>query len=603
MRLLWAVTTFSAVARCAPSSDGSVASDDEDFDRWDVNTLLQWGIAKLGDGAARGRGFDALERAFRADAHPRPMTAHSPQGQWLATLIGRWHVERVAYDRALYWYGKAMAEGPPQQNDCLSMQMATLVTPYPKGVDDAADVMATYARRMAALVAKPGGLSVEGVQDADPYVYCMSTTFYHEAYLEADLRASLHQHYLVALRAFPDLAYTAPLTCASRAKPRLGVASAFFGQSSVTADFGNTFARLSRDLFEEVVFIDVKERAHPSPYLLQRAADGDRVVVVDVHSDDWLARARRTVASLDLDVLLYWDLTMSRKIQRLGMSKLARVQATSHGHPCSSGIDRSVMDAYVSWGAAEVPDAQRHYTERLVLLPTLHQYYTRRIGPDGRSREDGLPFRDLRRSDFPVPAEGHWYACMQKPFKIHPAFDAMLAAVQRDDPEAHLILHDVAEDDLRAARVARFEAAGLDLRRVHFFPALPHHRLLALYDLADVVLDSYFAGGCTTTREALELGAVVVTLPAEYLGGRWSYGYLKHIGVEDTIASSEEDYVRLAVHFATDADARRDLRRRVRENVARLFEQDVAVRSWERALLDLAPTSDAARCSGVSSEA
>ena len=61
--------------------------------------------------------------------------------------------------------------------------------------------------------------------------------------------------------------------------------------------------------------------------------------------------------------------------------------------------------------------------------------------------------------------------------------------------------------------------------------------------------------------------------------------------------------MRLAVHFATDADARRDLRRRVRENVARLFEQDVAVRSWERALLDLAPTSDAARCSGVSSEA
>ena len=89
----------------------------------------------------------------------------------------------------------------------------------------------------------------------------------------------------------------------------------------------------------------------------------------------------------------------------------------------------------------------------------------------------------------------------------------------------------------------------------------------------------------------------VVTLPAQYLGGRWSYAYLKHIGVEDTIASSAEDYVRLAVRFATDADARRDLRRRVRENVVRLFEQEAAVRSWERALLDLAPTADAATCS------
>jgi hypothetical protein len=60
--------------------------------------------------------------------------------------------------------------------------------------------------------------------------------------------------------------------------------------------------------------------------------------------------------------------------------------------------------------------------------------------------------------------------------------------------------------------------------------------------------------------------------------------------------------VRLAVRFATDADARRDLRRRVRENVVRLFEQEAAVRSWERALLDLAPTADAATCSGARAE-
>ena len=567
----------------------------------DVQALVQWGIAKLGERGQMAQGFDALERAFHEDARPAPVTARSPYGQWLATMIGRWHVERVAYDRALHWYGRAMAEGPPQQNDCLSMQMATLVNPYPKNVDDAAAVVAAYFRRMSALVEKPGGLSVAGVQDSDPYTYCMSTAFYLEAYLDADLREAARLHALVALRAFPDLAYVAPLSCASRAKPRLGVASASFGPSSVTADFGETFSRLDRGLFEEIIFVDVKERAAPSPYLRDRAAAGDRVVVVDVHSDGWLARARQTIAALDLDVLLYWDLTMSTKIQRLGMARLARVQANTHGHPVTSGVDGRVMDAYVSWGAAEIDDAQNHYTETLVRLPTLHQYYARRVGPDGRSSQDGQPFKHLRRSDFPVPA-GHWYACMQKPFKLHPAFDAMLAAIQRADPEARLVLHDLDQADARAARRARLEAAGLDLGRVHFLAALPHHRLLALYDLADVVLDSYLAGGCTTTREALELGAVVVTLPAAYLGGRWSYAYLKHIGVEDTIASSAEDYVRLAVRFATDADARRDLRRRVRENVVRLFEQEAAVRSWERALLDLAPTADAATCAGARAE-
>lgn len=65
-------------------------------------------------------------------------------------------------------------------------------------------------------------------------------------------------------------------------------------------------------------------------------------------------------------MLLYLDLTMSMMAHRVAMSRLARVQAVSHGHPTTSGIDRSVMNYYISWGAAELPDAQQHYTEQLV---------------------------------------------------------------------------------------------------------------------------------------------------------------------------------------------------------------------------------------------
>ena len=40
---------------------------------------------------------------------------------------------------------------------------------------------------------------------------------------------------------------------------------------------------------------------------------------------------------------------------------------------------------------------------------------------------DGAPFRHLRRADFAgVPAARRWYLCMQKPFKLQPAFDALL---------------------------------------------------------------------------------------------------------------------------------------------------------------------------------
>ena len=105
--------------------------------------------------------------------------------------------------------------------------------------------------------------------------------------------------------------------------------------------------------------------------------------------------------------LLYLDLTMSPLAQRLAMSRLAPVQATSHGHPVTSGLPPSVMQHFISWGAAELPlaQAQEHYTERLALLPanSMHQYYQPRA-PGGVSIIDGQSFAQLRRSDFaPLP--------------------------------------------------------------------------------------------------------------------------------------------------------------------------------------------------------
>jgi hypothetical protein len=57
-----------------------------------------------------------------------------------------------------------------------------------------------------------------------------------------------------------------------------------------------------------------------------------------------MGRARAAIAALQLDLLLYLDLTMSTMGTRLAMSRLARVQLISHGHPTTSGIDRDSMD-------------------------------------------------------------------------------------------------------------------------------------------------------------------------------------------------------------------------------------------------------------------
>jgi predicted O-linked N-acetylglucosamine transferase (SPINDLY family) len=84
---------------------------------------------------------------------------------------------------------------------------------------------------------------------------------------------------------------------------------------------------------------------------------------------------------------------------------------------------------------------------------------------------------------------------MQKPFKRMPEFDKMLIAIMNGDPKARLLLHDVESSSNRKIMKSRLARGGADMRRVHFLPTQPHHKLLSLYSLSDVVLDSYPASG------------------------------------------------------------------------------------------------------------
>ena len=73
---------------------------------------------------------------------------------------------------------------------------------------------------------------------------------------------------------------------------------------------------------------------------------------------------------------------------------------------------------------------------------------------------------------------------------------------------------------------------GVDLDRVVFVPRMRHNELMAMNKLTGVVLDSVFFGGDTTTREAFEVGAPVVTLPGKTIGQRWTQAYYAVMGIK-----------------------------------------------------------------------
>jgi protein O-GlcNAc transferase len=291
---------------------------------------------------------------------------------------------------------------------------------------------------------------------------------------------------------------------------------------------------------------------------------------------------------------------MSMMAHRLGMSRLAPVQAVSHGHPITSGFPRSIMDYYISWAGAELPldQAQLHYTEELKLIPSdsLHQYYEERT-KGGRSLMDNQSYSDLvnmGRSAFSsVPPDGNWYLIMQKPFKLMPEFDEFLAGILKKDPKGRVIMHEESSPNNRLIFIHRLTNAGCDMNRVHFMPVLPHYQLMALYILSDVILDSFPAGGCTTTREVLEAGKVLVSLPSTLLGSRWTLGYLNIIGddvlLKNLIAENMDHYTSLATDLGKNITKRSEMEQRIRANIHKLYRSYRSVEEWTKILLEISP--------------
>lgn len=91
------------------------------------------------------------------------------------------------------------------------------------------------------------------------------------------------------------------------------------------------------------------------------------------------------------------------------------------------------------------------------------------------------------------------------------------------------------------------------------------------------------------------MGAVVVTLPAQYLGSRWSLAYYSILGVMDLVARDEDDYVAIALRMGMDVAARADVQRRIEENIHKLFHQPAAVAGWTDIFLLMARRAEEKR--------
>jgi len=251
--------------------------------------------------------------------------------------------------------------------------------------------------------------------------------------------------------------------------------------------------------------------------------------------DDHIARQIRDDR---IDVLV--DLSMhshGNRLQALAQ-RPAPVQISYLAYCSTTGvetIDYRITDVHLDPPGGD----ESVYSEKSLVLPKTYWCYPAPPGVPGVA---------------PAPAlsAGHvTFGCLNDFSKVNTQVLDLWARVLAATPGSRLILHckyGCHRNDVNR----RFAAAGVDPSRVELVSHVPSKDYFTTYNRIDIALDPFPWAGGITTCDALYMGVPVVTLPGATAVSRGGKTLLTNVGLTDLIATSPEDYVRIASGLAGD---------------------------------------------------
>lgn len=265
-------------------------------------------------------------------------------------------------------------------------------------------------------------------------------------------------------------------------------------------------------------------------------------LVLPTRVDEAAAR----IHAAKFDVLHYWEVGTDSANYFLPFFRPARVQCATWGWPVTTGNSR--VDWYVSSVGLEPKGAETHYIETLVRLPSLPTCYERPPAPTSPARPSD------RRKAFNVDSKTAVYLCGQNMRKLHPEFDAVLAALLVADKRGRIVLVADEQPTITATVMNRLrKSLGASVTRVGVIGRLERAQYLRLVASADVLLDTRpYGAGANTMADAVACGTPVVTWPGEMHRGRWAAAVLRQAGAAELIVNSAAEYAEVAVRVAND---------------------------------------------------
>ncbi len=248
------------------------------------------------------------------------------------------------------------------------------------------------------------------------------------------------------------------------------------------------------------------------------------------------------IANDKVDVLV--DLAGHTAGNRLTLfaRKAAPIQISWLGYPNTTGIP--TMDYRITDAIADPEfacDISEH--EQLIRFPYGFHCYQ----PPENPIDSGPP---------PSQIKGYvTFGCFNNISKISPEVIDLWSRILLAVPDSRLLLKYKSFIDSEFAKNYKmhFVGRGVTEDRVMCVPAIDSYTdHLELYRQIDIALDPFPYNGTTTTFETLYMGVPVIALRGNYHAGRVGASILCHLGLEELLAETVDEYLDITVSLCND---------------------------------------------------
>ena len=263
----------------------------------------------------------------------------------------------------------------------------------------------------------------------------------------------------------------------------------------------------------------------------------DQFIEVGNKSDIEVAQLSRDL-SIDIAIDLKGFTQDSRP--RIFSYRAAPIQVNYLGYPATMGtnyIDYIIADRELILSQFEL-----QYSEKIVFLPFSYQ-------PNDRRRE--ISKTQFIRCELGLPSDAFVFCCFNNNYKILPSiFDGWMRILREVENSVLWLLEDNkwASENLKKEALLR----GVSDKRLIFANRIKLSEHLARHHCADLFLDTFPYNAHTTSSDALWTGLPVLTLRGQSFASRVTSSLLNALDLPELIANSYQEYVALAIHFASD---------------------------------------------------